>query len=945
MKRLLVSISMALCCAIVAQAQMLYVPSPYSTIQSAVNDANDGDIVVVSAGTYQENIDFLGKAITVRSTDPNDPNIVDATIIDGSNPSDPNRGSTVTFKSGEDTNSALTGFTITGGSGSWELISWESKGLNWNRCGGGAVCYNMSAPTISKNIFVGNTAGQGGGVYIYGNPVNPNDPCNPPVHISPIITGNTFIDNLATIEHGFPPPNTSYPNNDHGDGGAIVGFQGCDAIITGNTITSNSADSYGGGIHLRQWSNGFIANNQITDNNSMLGAGIHITYTSSPTVKNNLIKTNTASSLGGGGIYVYYLSAPLIERNIIAQNTSSNGAGIGVYWESTPTIRNNLIYRNNAGAGMRIVSSSPLVANNTISDNYNGGITCEPNSNPVITNNIITSNGIGWGIRVNTGSSPVIKYNDIWNNAAGTTGPAIPDQTGINGNISTDPNFANHDANDYHLDANSPCINAGDPNYSPEPNETDYDGDNRIMFQRIDIGADEVGIILNATTGIRYETIQKAVDDSSPGDVIIVPPGTYTGTGNRDITFRGKAITVQSEDPNNWDIVAATIIDANGFDPQYHRSFHFYNGEGPNSVVAGLTMTRGGGVYDGGAIRCISHSSPTIRNCLITGNESGGRGTIYTENSSPIIFNCIITNNRASRGYGGAVCAFYNSSPTILNCIITGNKAEGAGHHGGGIYCHDHANAFIANCIIAGNTAGHRGGGIAAYWSAPTYLNCTVIGNRSLEGGGLSSFRESNPVVINCIVRDNIAPDGNQLALINTMRIWGVDIPTEMTVRYSDIEGGQTQATVDQHCTLHWGAGNIDIDPNFVDAGYWLDSNTPTEPNDDVFVIGNFHLLPGSGCINLGDNNSVPGFAGNDIDGEERIFSGAVDIGADEMVTNPFDFDGDGLVEFYELDILIDEWLQDIPELQTDFNEDGIVDFADFALLAEQWAWQAGWYY
>jgi parallel beta-helix repeat protein len=918
-------------------AGILYVPSQdHNTIQSAIDTAIPGDTIIVSPGAYVENIDFKGKAITVQSTDPNDPNIVAATIINGSNPVDPNFGSVVLFKSGEDHNSVLAGFTITGGTGSWLLISWKYSGINWNRCGGGVLCYNMSAPTITKNVITDNLAGQGGAIYVYGNPVNPNDPTDPPVHVKPIITDNTFFNNSVSANHGFAPPDTNHPLYDHGDGGAIVCFQGVDANIVGNYIADNNASAYGGGIHLRQWCNGLIAQNEITDNNALIGGGIHLTYTSNPTIRDNLISGNVASSLGGGGIYVYYLSAPLIERNLITDNNSSNGAGVGVYYTSAGTIRDNLICKNFGGYGIRVVGSTPAIRSNTIAYNAKGGID-RTSGDTEITNNIIASNGTGWGILVMSTPYPTIKYNNIWNNSKGTTGPNIPDQTGINGNISVDPNFVAPDANDYHLAAGSPCINAGDPNYTPDTNETDYYGDNRIMFQRIDIGADEAGLIRNATTGRQYETIQQAVNDSNNGDIIVISPGSYTGTGNRDINFRGKAITVQSIDPNDWDVVAATIIDSNGYDPCLHRGFYFSSGEGPNSVVAGLTITRGGGVYEGGAVCCYNHSSPTIRNCIITANAPRGRGAIYCDTSSPVITNCIFTDNIVVQGYGAGVCAMYNANPIITNCIFSNNHAYGPGRHGGAIYCHDHCNAFIANCIITANTADHRGGGIAAYWSSPTYLNCTIVGNKSLEGGGLSSFRESNPLVINCIVRDNIAPDGNQIALINTLRIWGVNIPTEMTVMFSDIEGGQAQATVDPYCTLHWGLGNIDVDPNFIDAGHW-DINNLGDPNDDFFIPGDYHIPPNSACVDIGDNNSIPSFLTTDIDGEERLFNTRVDMGADEMViTGPIDLDNDGIIGYFELSTLIDEWLITGPGLQNDFYPDGVVNFVDFAVLAEQW--------
>jgi hypothetical protein len=223
-------------------------------------------------------------------------------------------------------------------------------------------------------------------------------------------------------------------------------------------------------------------------------------------------------------------------------------------------------------------------------------------------------------------------------------------------------------------------------------------------------------------------------------------------------------------------------------------------------------------------------------------------------------------------------------------------------------------------------------------------VNCTVIGNKALEGGGIGSFRESNPLVVNCIVRNNIAPDGNQLALINTLRVWPWQVITEMTVQNSNIQGGQSGVWVDPNIILHWQSGNIDAEPNFVDLGYWLDANTPAEPNDDYYVIGNYHLLPGSVCINTGDNNSVPVQSITDLDSEQRIFGGTVDMGSDECVTNTADFNGDGIVDFEDAYIYSQYWLSDVGDLPADFVDDGFIDFADSAVFAEQWLWTAGWH-
>ncbi len=941
MKRFFWSILLVVCCGHLQAAELHVRPGDYSSIQTAINDANHGDMVIVDPCTYYENINFLGRAITLTSLDPNDPCVVAATVINGSAPSDVNKGSVVTFGSGEGNDSVLTGFTITGGTGSWLQIYWEFKGYLWNRCGGGILCYNGSSPTISKNIVTNNIAGQGGGIYFYD-------------HSHPLILENTFTENTALIEHGFEDPNPNDANvYDNGDGGAIVGFQYCDANISANKIENNHAQFYGGGIHIRQWSNGFIKDNLITGNDSALGAGVHVTYTSSPTISDNTISYNQAGGLGGGGIYVYYLSNPVIERNLITQNSSTNGAGIGTYYTSNPTIRNNLIIANKTGAGIRIVGGAwatvchNTIVGNTASSYSGGGIECVSNAVSTIENNIIAANGQAHGIYVYEGQAlPLVRYNNVWANIGGNYNAVIGDQTGLNGNISVNPHFLDPDVNDYSLNYDSPCINAGDPNFS-DITVTDYEGQARKMGQYVDMGAFETKPVWNITTGDKAETIQQAIDDANNGQTILLTMGRHTGNGNRDIDFHGKAITLRSIDPNNSNIVAQTIIDCNGSTATPHRGFNFHSGEEPNSVVEGLTITNAGGTLYG-AIYCYG-SSPTIRKCIITDNhmKDHGGGVYCGYNSNPTIDNCIISNNVfPSVGYGGAIYC-YQSSPTVTNCIMINNSAVGHGRHGGGICCwgdqDGSSDPLVVNCIVAGNTAGHRGGGLYSYWSNPAYINCTVIGNRALEGGGIGSFREANPQVINCIVRDNVSPDGNQLALINTIRVWPVSIGTEMTVSYSNIQGGQANATVDSACMLNWGSGNIDVDPNFVDAGYW-DTNSTPDVNDDIFTVGNYHLLPGSPCADVGDNNSVPPESTADIDGEQRIFDDVVDMGADELVFNPCDLNTDGLVNLYEMWILSEEWLTAGAELQTDFYDDDYVDFRDFAFWAEHWLWKAGWY-
>ncbi|MGB2807405.1 MAG: right-handed parallel beta-helix repeat-containing protein, partial [Sedimentisphaerales bacterium] len=144
-----------------------------------------------------------------------------------------------------------------------------------------------------------------------------------------------------------------------------------------------------------------------------------------------------------------------------------------------------------------------------------------------------------------------------------------------------------------------------------------------------------------------FNNIQAAINDANDGDTIIVADGTYTGDGNRDIDFLGKAITLRSESgPQNC------IIDCEALG----RGFYFGRGEDANSILDGFTITNARAFV--ATIFC-DDSSPTITNCNISGNWATEVGGIITGNySSPRISNCTIAGN--SGGLAGGIGCFGN---------------------------------------------------------------------------------------------------------------------------------------------------------------------------------------------------------------------------------------------------------------------------------------------
>ncbi len=166
-----------------------------------------------------------------------------------------------------------------------------------------------------------------------------------------------------------------------------------------------------------------------------------------------------------------------------------------------------------------------------------------------------------------------------------------------------------------------------------------------------------------------HPTIQAGIDAAANRDTVLVADGIYRGTGNRDLDFRGKAITVTSENG-----ARSTIIDCekNG------RGFYFHRGETSSSVVSGFTITNGSVTippnHEGGGIYC-DGASPRIIHNIIIGNEAMYGGGIWCLRSSPeIIDNTIVGNKATGYGGGGIYCAA--ASPVVLNTILWDNSPD-----------------------------------------------------------------------------------------------------------------------------------------------------------------------------------------------------------------------------------------------------------------------------
>ena len=296
-------------------------------------------------------------------------------------------------------------------------------------------------------------------------------------------------------------------------------FDFCDFSYGNATVAPSGFEfRHGGAIFISNYSKVLIRNSNFSENRARSGGAIGLRNGASPTIINNFFNNNHAQgeSSGWGGAIVFAIDcSPIIQNNIFKDNIASgnNYAGGGaIHFEDNcnPEIVNNLIIDNNVlciyGSGSAIYchSSSGYIVNNTITNNrsiYEEGITLVSTDikiyNNIIWNNLPYSNpGLSAEIRLKNGSNVIISNNNIKNDINGIIVDKGSNIELFENNISGNPDFIN--MNNYSLQNNSPCIDAG---YMEIPGfqlpELDILGNSRVVGSIVDMGAYENTQTLN----------------------------------------------------------------------------------------------------------------------------------------------------------------------------------------------------------------------------------------------------------------------------------------------------------------------------------------------------------------------------------------------------------------------------------------------------------------
>lgn len=457
-------------------------------------------------------------------------------------------------------------------------------------------------------------------------------------------------------------------------------------------------------------------------------------------------------------------------------------------------------------------------------------------------------------------------------------------------------------------------------------------------------------------------TIQAAIDAATPGDTISVAAGTYRESlswSHKDLIIVGAGAATTIIDPRGpngerggacletWGLTSASRIEGFTLTGGIDTEIPDPNG---HPVVAG----DGGGIVN-------TDSSPTVANCVITGNQRTsnywygtivGGGGISNLRSSPTIIDCLFSNNGSS--LGGAM---YNSesNPTVIGCTFRSNSdwqihnvncaAPGASfvnctidagqtgmwNESGtatvtnssvtnltgfyNVHAFDNRGGILAlnNCAITKNIsllydisrlADVSGPAIRNAGATVRVTNCTIADNRGgLAGAGIlgsGTIEVTNSIVWNNRANSDYYPlDSQNIASFGTL-----------AVNHSNIETSQPWT----------GTGNLNADPLFANA-----------------AAGDYRLRFDSPCVDAGDGAALPPGLNVDLAGNPRISGYGCDMGAFEFTPCTGDINKDGQRDLTDLSQLLAAFGASEGDpgynVAADLNRDNAIGLTDLSVL------------
>jgi hypothetical protein len=792
---------------------------------------------------------------------------------------------------------------------------------------------DVSAP--GDRIWVNDGVYQSGGRVVYGS-----------------LTNRLAISKAVTVESVNGPAMTIIQGNPVlGDTAVRCVYMTNDAILVGFTITHGATrtngdtvlELCGGGVYCES-SSAVLSNCALTANVSQnAGGGIY-----QGTLNDSSLVNNLAGSFiyygSGGGAYSSVLNRCLVSGNqagvfgggahlctlnkcTITANGTVNGGGVAFCGLNSCVVANNSGNGDGGGAYSSSLTNC-LVVSNTVSCSYcgflggtgGGASSCSLQNCTVVGNHAVVNAG---GIDAKSqATNCILFYNTVWPGADANYSAAAglsyccttPSPSGT-GSITNDPIFVSMASGDFHLQATSPCVNAG--NNLHASGDTDLDGNPRLIGGMIDLGAYEyqtpipLTLVLlasdtNVATGfaLSFQALVQGgtptvaawdFGDSSTTTGTLFASHVWTSAGDypltlllsNDFTPGGISVTVMvhavSQPVNyvsaagtnpvapysSWDTAATNIQDA------VDVSF-----SGALILVTNGVYLHGGRMVSGAMTNRVAVNRP------VTLRSVNGPGVTVIEG-----------HQVPGSAYGDSAvrCAYLANNATLIGFTLTNGGTRGSGKpdtetSGGGIWCDSSSGLRISNCIAAGNVATYQGGGVYQ----GTMVNSILSGNAVLSGSS-DGYGYGGAAYQSCLLNSVIVGNSNKAfygygGAIYNGNVTNCVICSNSCSSYYGYGGGTCTGIV-ANCTI---AGNACPGKHGLGGGGYKGTliNSTITGNYAAYMGGGAYSAIQLNCINTFNICSNADFSSNYIGGSFSycctmpLPSGTGNISANPLLAN-----------------------------------------------------------